>query len=81
MISENKLRNAFSQIKSDMTLLNGEIALANERIAKLESILIRESVKGTLDLLSANTVKTKKASMKSTKKKKLAKKKANSKKK
>jgi len=73
MTSEKKLRKSFAQIRSDMTLLNGEIALAHERIAKLESILIRESVKGTLDIIDAETVKStkkKKASKKKTSKKK-----------
>ena len=75
MISENKLKTAFSQIKSDMTLLNGELALAHERIAKLESILIRESVKGTLDLLNTKTVKTTTKKKKAVTKKKPVKKK------
>jgi len=73
MLSEKKIISAFSQIKSDMSLLNGELALAHERIAKLESILIRESVKGTLDMLDATTVK--KAKKKSAKKKTSSKKK------
>lgn len=75
MISEQKIKIAFSQIKSDMSLLNGELAIAHERIAKLESILIRESVKGTLDMLNATTVKAPKPKKKTAKKKPAKKKK------